>query len=120
MTRVKVSKDAAEFVRSEAAYLRHRNPHAAKGFADTVRRAKDVLKTFADAGNVTHGLQIDGGLTLVVDAYLFDYMREDGDVNIIAVRHGRMRQLTPNVEEELEEDSDVDESYDDSSSTFKL
>lgn len=54
MTRVKVSKDAADFVRSEAAYLRRRNPHAARSFADTVRRAKEVLRTFVDAGNVTH------------------------------------------------------------------
>lgn len=119
MTRVKVSKEAANFVRSEAAYLRRRNPHAAQSFADIVRRAKDVLKTFADAGNVTHGLQIDGGLTLVVDAYLFDYMREDGDVNIIAVRHGRMLQLTPNIEEELEDVYDMDVSSEVSSSTFK-
>jgi len=119
MTRVKVSKDAADFVRSEAAYLRRRNPHAARSFADTVRRAKEVLRTFADAGNVTHGLQIDGGLTLVVDAYLFDYMREDRDVNIIAVRHGRMLQLTPNVEEEIEEDPELKGSYGGSSSTFK-
>jgi hypothetical protein len=44
---------------------------------------------------------------------------EDGDVNIIAVRHGRMLQLTPNVEEELEEEPEMDESYDDSSSAFK-
>jgi hypothetical protein len=77
------------------------------------------LRTFVDAGNVTHGLQIDGGLTLVVDAYLFDYMREDRDVNIIAVRHGRMLQLTPNVEEEIEEDPELKGSYDGSSSTFK-
>lgn len=119
MTRVRVSKDAANFIRSEAAYLRRRNPHAAQSFSDTIRRAKDVLRTFADAGNVTHGLQIDGGLTLVVDAYLFDYMRDDNDVNIIAVRHGRMLQLTPNVEEELDDGLDMEESYDDSSSTFR-
>jgi hypothetical protein len=30
MTRVKVSKDVADFVRSEVAYLRRRNPHAAR------------------------------------------------------------------------------------------
>lgn len=62
MTRVTVSKEAANFFRSEAAYLRSRNPHAAQSFSETIRRAKDVLRTFADAGNVTHGLQIDGGL----------------------------------------------------------
>lgn len=45
-----------------------------------------------------HGLQIEGGLTLVVGPYLFDYTRDDSGVNIIAVRHGRMLQLKPDVE----------------------
>ncbi len=115
MTRVKVAKEAANFVRQEAAYLRRRNAHAAQVFSDTVRRAKDVLRTFDKAGNVMHGLQIDGGLTLVVDAYLFDYIREEAVVNIIAVRHGRMHQLTPEIEEEISQDIAVEEPSDTSS-----
>lgn len=119
MTRVKVSKEAANFVRNETAYLRRRNTHAAQNFSDTIRRAKDVLRTFDEAGNVMHGLQIDGGLTLVVDAYLFDYIREEGVVNIIAVRHGRMLQLTPKVEKEIDEDFAMEKPSDTSSSNFK-
>ncbi|KQS76393.1 type II toxin-antitoxin system RelE/ParE family toxin [Rhizobium sp. Leaf383] len=109
MTRVRVSREAAEFVRKEAAYLRRRNLHAANGFSEVVRRAKDTLGTFEEAGNVTHGLQIDGGLTLVVKAYLFDYTREEGVVNIIAVRHGRMLQATPDVEEDLDKGPSAEE-----------
>lgn len=104
MTRVTVSKEAATFVRNEAAYLRRRDTHAARNFSETVRRARDILRTFDEAGNVMHGLRIKGGLTLVVDTYLFDYIREEGVVNIIAVRHGRMLQLTPSTEEESDED----------------
>ncbi|WP_337268418.1 hypothetical protein [Oryzifoliimicrobium ureilyticus] len=59
------------------------------------------------------------GFTLVIDAYLFDYMRDDDDVNIIAIRHGRMLQLTPNVEEELDDDLEMEGSNDDLSRTFK-
>ena len=67
-----------------------------------------------------HGLQIDGGLTLVVDAYLFDYIRDEGVVNIIAVRHGRMLQLMPKVDDEIDEDITLDDPSDASSSKFKL
>jgi plasmid stabilization system protein ParE len=119
MTRVKVSKEASNFVRNEAAYLRRRNPHAAQNFSDTIRRAKEVLRTFDKAGTVTHGLQIDGGLTLVVDAYLFDYIREEGDVSIIAVRHGRMLQLTPKVEKDVDEEFEAEKPSDTSTSNFK-
>ncbi|MET0357846.1 MAG: type II toxin-antitoxin system RelE/ParE family toxin [Pararhizobium sp.] len=110
MTRVKVSREAATFVRNEVGYLRRRNTQAAQRFSETVRRARDVLRTFDEAGNVTHGLQIRGGLTLVVDTYLFDYIREDGVVNIIAVRHGRMLQLTPIVEDDISDGLAMDES----------
>lgn len=102
MTRVRVSKEAANFVRNEAAYLRRRNRHAAQSFLNTIRRAKDVLSTFDEAGNMMHGLNIDGGRTLVVDAYLFDYTREQDTVNILAVRHGRMPQVTPDVEDDFD------------------
>ncbi|TCM54353.1 plasmid stabilization system protein ParE [Rhizobium sp. PP-F2F-G48] len=111
MTQVKVSREAADFVRNEAAYLRRRNAHAAQRFSTTVRRARDILRTFDEAGSVTHGLPIRGGLTLVVDAYLFDYLREDGVVNIIAVRHGRMLQRVPDVEDDIPQDLAIDEPF---------
>ncbi|WP_137156054.1 type II toxin-antitoxin system RelE/ParE family toxin [Rhizobium sp. FKL33] len=99
MTKIKVSREAADFVRNETACLRRRNKNAAQSFLDAIRRAKTVLATFEDAGNRTHGLQIKDGRTLVVDAYLFDYLLEQGPVQILAIRRGRMPMITPEIDE---------------------
>ena len=104
MTGIRVSREAASFVRREAEYLRRRNPQTATKFAHVVRRAKDTLRTFDQTGNQMHGLQIKGGRTLVIDDYLFDYLVADGTVYIIAVRHGRMLQRTPPVDLDGEDD----------------
>lgn len=103
MTKIKVSREAADFVRNETAYLRRRNRNAAQSFLDTIHRSKTVLATFEEAGNRMHGLQIKGGRTLVVDAYLFDYQHEQGTVHILAIRHGRMPQITPDIKDETDD-----------------
>lgn len=105
MTKIKVSREAADFVRNETAYLRRRNKNAAQSFLDTIRRAKTVLATFEEAGNRMHGLQIKGGRTLVVDAYLFDYQLEPRSVHILAIRHGRMPQVMPDMDDDEDEPS---------------
>lgn len=56
-------------------------------------------------------------LTLVVSDYLFDYTIEDGDVNVVAVHHGRMLQLMPSLNEDLEENYEISEQV--SPSRFK-
>lgn len=60
MTKIEVSREAADFVRNETVYLRRRNKHAAQSFLDIIRRAKTVSATFDEAGNRMHGLQING------------------------------------------------------------
>lgn len=109
MRRVRVSKQASAFVRREAHYYRRVNPQTALTFAQIVRRAKDTLGTFDHAGNETHGLQITGGRTLVVDNYLFDYIIENDVVYVIAVRHGRMLQVIPIVENDIDDDQRFEE-----------
>lgn len=113
MTKIKLSIEAAEFVRGETAYLRQRNPSAAKNFGMIVRRAKETLSTFQAAGNSMHGLNVAGGLTLVVESYLFDYISDGDTVDILAIRHGRMLQSKPDLDDESDhepepEDPDTD------------
>jgi len=55
-----------------------------------------------------HGLQIKGGLTLVVGDYLLDYVPSDREIEIHTVRHGRMLMKTPNVTPEEEDENDID------------
>ena len=74
MTRVRLSKNAANYVRARAEYLRQRNPVAARKFSTAMKNAKRILQDFPEAGNRMHGLQIAGSLTLVVGDYLLDYI----------------------------------------------
>ncbi len=95
---------------NETSYLRGRNPSSARGFSQRVKRARETLATFAEVGNTTHGLQVAGGLTLVIGDDLFDYMREDGIVTIIAIRHGRMSQAKPDLDDGNDLDPDIETS----------
>lgn len=98
MTRVRLSKNAADYVRREAEYLRQRNPAAARKFLSDIKEAKKTLESFPRAGNRMHGLQIAGSLTLVVGDYLFDYLHEGTHVDVVLIRHGRMLQPAPPTE----------------------
>ena len=73
MIPVRLSRDAANYVRREAEYLRHHSPAAARKFSQAVKEARELLRTFPQVGNHMHGLQISGNRTLVVGDYLLDY-----------------------------------------------
>ncbi len=92
---------------NETSYLLRRKPSSARGFSRLVKRARETLATFGEAGNATHGLQVAGGLTLVIGDDLFDYTREDDIVNIIAIRHGRMSQAKPDLDDGNDLDPDI-------------
>ena len=98
MIRVRLSKDAAQFVRKETEYLRQRNPAAALKFAMAMKDAKRLLQSFPEAGNRMHGLQIAGGLTLVAGDFLLDYIYDGSGIDVVSIRHGRMSMPTPDVD----------------------
>ena len=103
MIKVRLSRDAAEYIRREALYLRQRSSVAARNFSAAMRSARETLQQFPASGNRSHGLQIKGGLTLVVGDYLIDYIYEGDCVDIILIRHGRMLGLSPDIRDESEE-----------------
>ncbi|MFN3635617.1 MAG: type II toxin-antitoxin system RelE/ParE family toxin, partial [Rhizobium rhizophilum] len=75
MISIRLSRRAANYIRRESAYLVARNPTAARAFAQSMNRARSLLREFPDIGNQTHGLQIAGFRTLGVGDYLIDYRR---------------------------------------------
>lgn len=117
MSRVRLSKDAANYVRAEAEYLRQRNPAAARKFSSAMKNAKRTLQSFPEAGNRMHGLQIAGSLTLVVGDYLLDYIYDGSQVDVILIRHGRMMTPTPAVDIDSDLEDELDSS-DDTKSSF--
>lgn len=98
MIPVRLSRDAANYARREAEYLRQRNPAAARNFSRAIKNARQLLQEFPKAGNLHHGLQIVGGRTLVAGDHLLDYTFEGGVIEIIAIRHGRMLMPTPDID----------------------
>lgn len=109
MTPVRLSKDAADYIRRESHYLQQRNPVAARKFSLAMKDAKRMLQSFPQAGNERHGLQIAGGLTLVVGDYLLDYLYDGDHVDVVVIRHGRM--LTPSPDLDIDNDLQDDDEF---------
>jgi plasmid stabilization system protein ParE len=118
MIRVKLSKDAATYVRAESEYLRKRNPAAARNFSLAMKSAKRMLQSFPEAGNRMHGLQIAGSLTLVVGDYLLDYIYDGFQVDVILIRHGRMLTPTPDVDIDSDLEDGLDSVSEDTKPSF--
>lgn len=104
MIKVRLSREAAEYIRREALHLRQRSSVAARNFSTVMKNVQRTLQQFPASGNRNHGLQIRGGLTLVAGDYLIDYIYADDVVDIILIRHGRMLMLSPDLDAEDEQD----------------
>jgi plasmid stabilization system protein ParE len=91
--RIRLSRQASNFVRKETKYLNDRSPSAAEKFLNSIKEAKKTLLQFPKIGNGAHGLHIKDALTFVVGDYLLDYIPDVEFVDIINIRHGRMLQM---------------------------
>ncbi|MCQ2006360.1 type II toxin-antitoxin system RelE/ParE family toxin [Rhizobium sp. NRK18] len=111
MTKVRLSRKAADYIRREAEYLHLRNPPAARTFSLAMKKARNLLDEFPETGNHMHGLQIAGGRTLVVGDYLLDYLYDGKIVDVLTIRHARMIMQTPDVAL----DKDLDDSSEEQS-----
>lgn len=98
--RIRVSKDASAFLRSEQRYLQQFNPRAADAVLKEIRAALRLLAEYPQAGS-PHAALPDRR-RFISGNYVIEY-RLDGRFLLVAhIRHGR--QLPP----ELEEDRDTD------------
>jgi plasmid stabilization system protein ParE len=109
MIPVRLSRDAANYVRREADYLRRYSPIATRRFSQAIKEAKRLLQNFPEAGNHMHGLQVAGDRTLVSGDYLLRYSFDGFRVNIVSIRHGRTVVQTPDLEDIPSDDDDLDD-----------
>jgi plasmid stabilization system protein ParE len=93
--RVVISRSAAAYLRHEVKYLKSRSPAAARRFIDGVAEARRNLEIFPDIGKQDVDLPIPGYKTWVLGDYLMDYVTKTDVIEIVAIRHGRMRSLVP-------------------------
>ncbi|MBO9194408.1 type II toxin-antitoxin system RelE/ParE family toxin [Rhizobium sp. 16-449-1b] len=108
MIPVRLSRDAANYVRKEAEYLRHHSPAAARKFSQAVKEARELLRTFPEVGNHMHGLLISGNRTLVVGDYLLDYSYDGEAIEVTSIRHGRTVAQTPDLDLDAGLDDDAE------------
>jgi plasmid stabilization system protein ParE len=113
MIPIRLSTNAANYIRRETEYLRQRNPVAARNFSLAIKNAKRMLQSFPESGNRMHGLQIAGNRTLVAGDYLLDYSFDGSVVEVTSIRHGRMLMPAPDIDI----DDDLGEDFGDLSDT---
>jgi plasmid stabilization system protein ParE len=89
MTPIRLSQRAADYLRREAAYLRRKNPSAARSFADVIKHARRVLANFPEAGSKAHGFAPEGARVFVAGDYLLVYFHDGVTIEIAAILHGR-------------------------------
>lgn len=98
MTKIRLSRDAAEFLRREANYIRSRNPAAALAFGRMAKDVQATLRSFPQSGNRMHGTFIPQSRTIVRGDYLWTYIVHGEFIDILAIRHGRMPDSSPKTD----------------------
>jgi plasmid stabilization system protein ParE len=93
--RVIISRSAATYLRNEVNYLKSRSPAAAARFANAFADARRNLEVFPDMGKEGEEILVPGCKTWVFGDYLMDYVRKSERIEIVAIRHGRMRPMVP-------------------------
>ena len=100
--KVRLSQNAADYVRQEAAYLRRHSRAAAERFLDRIRSVRRDLADFAEAGFSDDGLPVpnlrrfirDGCRTIIV---LVKHLSKSPQSPVPSIRHSRLylRTKTP-------------------------
>lgn len=100
--KVVLSPGARDYVKSEADYLRARNPQAARDFVENLKRLKEHLSTFPNIGRVSEELPMRSVFRFVQGPYLIDYEVRPAVVVILAIRHGHQRPPTLPLDDDLD------------------
>ncbi|MFB9951351.1 type II toxin-antitoxin system RelE/ParE family toxin [Rhizobium puerariae] len=93
-----MSAMAAEYIRSERAYLAKFSIPAARELGRKLRNAQSLLQRHPEMGRVKPGS--NGVRLMVVAPYLIEYEIDSEGVLILIIRHGRQ-------DDRQEEDEDV-------------
>jgi plasmid stabilization system protein ParE len=91
--RIKLSKNAGLFLKSEQHYLERFNPRAANAVLRQLRAALRLLADYPEAGSPYAAL--DGRRRFVSGDYVIDYRISGKRLEVSHIRHGR--QLPPDL-----------------------
>jgi len=91
--KVLLSRNAADYVRQEAAYLRQHSQLAAERFLERVKSVRHDLANFAEAGFSDEGLPVPGMRRFVRDGYFYDYRIQENKIEIAEISSSVNRPL---------------------------
>ncbi|KQN69705.1 MULTISPECIES: type II toxin-antitoxin system RelE/ParE family toxin [unclassified Devosia] len=91
--KVRLSKNAADYIRQEAAYLRQHSHAAAEHFLERVKSVRRDLEGFAEAGFADETLPVPGMRRFLRDGYFYDYRIGAREIEIAAVSSSVNRPL---------------------------
>ncbi|MCR6670280.1 type II toxin-antitoxin system RelE/ParE family toxin [Devosia ginsengisoli] len=101
--KVRLSRNAADYVRQEAAYLRQHNRLAAERFLERVKSVRRDLASFAEAGFFDEALPVPGMRRFVRDGYFYDYRAGKDLIEIAAISSSVNRPLlTPSDDDDFD------------------
>lgn len=103
--KVTLSPAATAYVRREAAYLKDRQPLAARAFLDDLKRLRARLESFPALGQMSPDLPYPGMHRLVMGAYMVAYRHRPAEILILSIRHGRERPPGLPVDDEIEDEA---------------
>ncbi|OAM77821.1 type II toxin-antitoxin system RelE/ParE family toxin [Devosia elaeis] len=83
--RMRLARQAADYIRQEAQYLRARSPAAAMRFLEQVRSVRRDLEQHSQAGFASDDLPIPGLRRLIRDGYRFDYRLTERFIEVAAI-----------------------------------
>jgi plasmid stabilization system protein ParE len=94
--RIRLSKNAGKFLKSEQRYLEHFNPRAAENVLRQLWKSLHHLTEYPQSGSPHPALQ--GRHNFVSGDYVIDYRIEGRFLLVSHIRHGR--QLPPDLEKD--------------------
>ncbi len=98
MTKVRISTRAAEYIRSERAYLSQFNRSAALELVRKLRKAMATLSGYPEAG--TQLSPVSTIRRFVLSPYVMEYEIQADEIVILLIRHGKQEKTM------LEKDGD--------------
>jgi plasmid stabilization system protein ParE len=94
--KVIISKDAADYLRRERAYIAEHDPRAAESVMRQIQAAIQTLGAYPNAG--VAALPLQGRRRFVVAPCVIDYSIMEHAVHIVAVRHGRQNDTSMEID----------------------
>lgn len=100
--KVRLAKEARDFLLTETEYLRHHSTHAAANLLRHVAEMKRHLSQFPMIGPKRADALMPNSRQIIMGDYVVYYQVDQEFVSILSIRHGRMDSAGPAPDEDFD------------------